>query len=577
MSWSFKLVAASALAGALMIGSGCREPDWSDPEYISLQMQVGSDDAFDALRELEIEQQRLVVPALIEAWNAGLQRDRVLEALVRIADPSAKDLLLEILESNQDDRAAMAARALSAAQLEETSVAIAQRLQRTADRRQYPVFLQAINDMPTPGAADVVAEILLNRAERIGGIETVKTGCRLMASVDSPSSSSIQSMVYGLVNLVPDPYADAMQECELALLKHIDAAIPPLVAMLNNENEAVINLMRELNMRTVGAQLRAAVVLSHIHNDAANAALASWLSTPHPAPVDELRLMAVNEQQDWYSLSGQLFTFAATGLGHRHSEADLALLRRLESTGAPNSLLTNFQTWFDLSSLAELGLRNAVYDQLARHGTAEDRALLWQRATSTETGRGGAGASIELRSSILHFLGRNATGEELDAYAALFNAQPEQYQGNFFVHRAYFVLATVCNTNVECYTGMLNDQSAILEDEVYAEYLGTITEAQQRDLEAAQLKKTAQIAAVWQLALRFGDNPTAGAALLGAISHESLDVREAAGEALMIVPTLPAEFASTVDAFVEAERSNTNPRARDARHLLKVIRLVRGS
>jgi hypothetical protein len=575
MNWSFKVFAASAISGALLVGSGCRQADWTDPEYIILQLQVGSVKALDSLSELPIEQQRAATPALIEAYNGGLQRDRVLEALVRIADPAAQDLLLEILNGNEDDRAAMAARALSAAQLTDTSVAIAQRLQRTADRRQYPVFLSAINQMPTPGAADVVAEIVMNRAERIGGIDTVKNGCKLMATIDNPSAASVRAMVYGLVNLIPDPYADAMQDCEAALLRHRDAAVAPLVEMLNDQNQEVINLMRELNMRNVGAQLRAAVVLSHIGSDAAADALRTWLSAAHPAPVDELRLMAVNEQQDWYSLSGQLFTFAATGIGHRHNAEDLAVLRRLESLETPGSLLNNYSTWFSLSSLAELGLRNAVYDQLARHGSPEDRTMLWERATTGATGRGGEGAAIELRSSILHFLGRNARPEEIELYAVVFNAQTPEAQGNFFVHRAYFALAEICSTNVECYAGMIDNQDQILLDEVFASYLAGITEQQQRDLEAGLLKKTAQIAAVWQLALRFADNPAAGAALLGAIGHTSLEVREAVSEAFLTMPALPAEFAATVGAFLEAERTNNNPRARDARHLLNVLRLTR--
>jgi hypothetical protein len=122
---------------------------------------------------------------------------------------------------------------------------------------------------------------------------------------------------------------------------------------------------------------------------------------------------------------------------------------------------------------------------------------------------------------------------------------------------------------------MIDNQDQILLDEVFASYLAGITEQQQRDLEAGLLKKTAQIAAVWQLALRFADNPAAGAALLGAIGHTSLEVREAVSEAFLTMPALPAEFAATVGAFLEAERTNNNPRARDARHLLNVLRLTR--
>jgi hypothetical protein len=580
-----KLMLAAGLVGASLISSGCESPDWENADYVARQLTVGSERAVSSVQRLSIEDQVRVVPALVATYQESMQRDRVLENLIRIAGEAtdkaavaaaSRDLLVEVLNGTDDDRAAQAARALSAMQQTDTSVAIAQRLQRTADRRQYPIFMQAIRDMPTTGAADVVAEILVNRAERIGGIETVRQGCRLFGELSSPSEQALRSIAYGLVNLIPARNEDAMQACELAAMQHGDAVVPYLVEMLNSGNEAVLNLMRELNMRDVGAQMRAAVVLARLNTDASAAALRQWLSSPHPAPIEELRLMAVNEQQDWFALTGQLFTFAVQGLGMHGAPEDLALLRRLESLEVPNSALRNFESWFGLSAMAELGLRNAVYDQLSRYGTAEDREMLWTRAASATTGRGGVANAVELRTSILHFLGRTAQGEDLARYEALFNEAPPEMQPSMFVHRVYFLLPSMCNNDVACYAARVESAEELIDgDEYLREFFQEITDQQQRDMQRSLLARTARTGALWQLATRFGDQEAAGAAVIAALSSESLDVREQAAQALFVLRALPADWSNTLGEFLEGERGNNNPRVKEIRHVVEVFRTRR--
>ena len=108
-------------------------------------------------------------------------------------------------------------------------------------------------------------------------------------------------MVYSLVNFVPQPYQDAINECELAILEHADAVTPDLIQLFNGENEPVNDLLRNNQYPEVIGSLRAALVMAHIHNDQIVEALTTWYGTSHDVPRQELATMDVNQQMEWYN------------------------------------------------------------------------------------------------------------------------------------------------------------------------------------------------------------------------------------------------------------------------------------
>jgi hypothetical protein len=612
MKRSLKVCLAALIVSGSLTGAGCRAENWADPQYVAEEILVGNEKAFQKLGDLDGSGQAACVPALIQAYEQNLNRDRVLETLIEYADPRSRDLLVEILNGDFDDRAAMAARALAAMGDEASAALIAERLLRTSDRQQFPEFFSALKQLPAAGAADAVARILEVRAERVGGSTTVRDGCQILGAAPNPSESTLRALSFSLVNIVPTDGqgGDSFDPCEIALLGHGDAAVPALTEMFNGRYEAANNLLRELNFHPIGAQRRAAAALSDLHSDAAVASLTAWLQTPHQAPMEELAMMDVSRQQEWFQLSGQTFEAAVRGLGHRHSAADMAVLRRLEAIEAPESLLVNFQSWFPLSIAAESSLRSFVYEQLGLHGNATDRELMWMRASTAAVANGNALVASSLRAEIVLWLGRRAAPEDLARYDALLAevalTTPIEGQTSLISRRPYFLVPSVCGNDVNCLIGLIDNQESVLADQVFQNLFTSITTAaevppvvdpaegsaqalieeglrRQRERAAAtvesfrsELNAATREAAILQLGLRFGSDPTAQAKLLDLISATDVSQRKTAAYVFAAMETLPAEFAARVDAFVASEGTSSNQAARDALYRLRAIRIVRG-
>ena len=90
------------------------------------------------------------------------------------------------------------------------------------------------------------------------------------------------------------------------------------------------------------------------------------------------------------------------------------------------------------------------------------------------------------------------------------------------------------------------------------------------------IDSSAQAGGVWQLALRFGDNPAAGEALVANMGTEDMMIRMQIAEALLVINTLPADTAERIDAQLEAEQGRHGvPMLREFRHAIRVAKLTR--
>lgn len=561
--------------GTACVMASCTSPteDWTDPAWVELRIEALDPRAFNEFVNLAPSDQAAVVPAIIEVYNGGLRQEEALRALVAAKDPQAQPVFVAALERPADDLAGLAARGLASIDDRESAAAIARRLAQVTQHDAYPAFLDALEQMPTPQAADVVAELLLRPAGRIGGINTVRQGCRMLGLVENPSASVIDALAFGLVNFIPEPFQDALNECELGLIAQGDRAIPALQAMLNGQNQAVNTQLRTVRFPDSVGQLRGGAALAHLNTEASTAALIEWFNTKREIPRQELSRMEVGEQQNWYNQQGQLFTLAVEGLAIAQTDAARATLRSLESATPPNqepvTALDNFVDWFQLSAGAEFGLRTAVHEAMSQIGTPEDRELLWTRAMSGTVERGSASFNRELRANALHFLGRTATAEEMPRYEAVL-ADHEGARA-LTAHRAYFVLAQLCGTDAACYEGTLTDATPVLEEPTIAALIAAQEEGQAREMMVAEIVANVRQASVWQLALRVGEPGR----LLGHLDHDSTQVRFNIAKALLVAPNLPADTNERIDAFLTADAANNAGPARDVRNAYRLAQAVR--
>ena len=381
-------ISSFGLLSVMALSDGCAPAkDWTSPEYIANQVKEGDERAFAELARLTPEQQKALVPALIEAYNTGKKPQRAIEALASIGDPAAKEALGAALTQSDDMLAGLAARGLGNIGDKGSAAAIAKRLGEVTTDEAYPAFFEALSKLPIDAAADALSAVLMRPASKIGGAGSVRLGCRALGETSAPTDVILDALVFGLVNFTPTPFKDPMPDCELALLKLKDAAIPKLVELFEGKNAKVNDHLKVLSYPAVTGQLRAAAVLAHSQNPAAIKAITQFVSKPHPIPTAELAAMPIADQQNFYANSGQMFDQAAKALGAAGGPENLATLRKLENA-SEGSLLANFSEWFALSDGAEVGLRQSVHESLAVIGDASDRKLLWDRATAGTVGRG---------------------------------------------------------------------------------------------------------------------------------------------------------------------------------------------
>jgi hypothetical protein len=558
----------------LLVTSCTPEEDWSTVEYVQYRLELSDPEAFRRLEHLEDAEQATLVPTLIDVFNSGLRKEESLRALVSIGDARANDIFLSGLQATDDALAALAARGLANLGDSSSATAVAQRLAQVTQHEAYAGFLDALKQIPTPQAADVIAAMMMRPAERIGGINTVRQGCTILGSVENPSDDVLNALVFGLVNFVPEPFQDALNECELGLLAHGDAPIGKLSEVLREENVTVNTRLTSMGYNTVVGSLRAGAVLAHNGSPAAQNVLIQWFSTPREIPVAELEAMTADEAVAWYDHHGQLFTIATRGLAYANSESALSALRRLESLEGETSMLANFRIWFQLSSGAEFGLRTIVQESLMKIGNDTDRELLWSRAAegTVPTSRG-AYFQIEFRKNALHYVGRTARAGEMERFTTLINAQSTPLQ--FLMHLGYFALAEACADDIACYIGCLTELGPVTGHESVTTAVGALEDEAVRNQALAGITQNARTGAIWQLALRFGDNPTAVEALLGNLQNPSMAARFETVEALHFVDALPADAGDRFDAFIEEQADSNAPQARELRHATRLLKSIR--
>ncbi len=559
-----------------LVGTACTpEEDWTSAEYVQYRLELADPEAFRRLEHLEAADQATLVPTLVDVYNSGLRKEESLRALVGIGDERAKDIFLSGLQATDDGLAALAARGLANLGDASSATAVAQRLAQVTQHDAYAGFLDALKVIPTPQAADVIASMMMRPADRIGGINTVRQGCTILGSVDNPSDDVLNALVFGLVNFVPDPFQDALNECELALLAHGDAPVQKLAEVLREENATVNTRLTSMSYNQVVGSLRAGAVLAHNGSPAAQNALLAWFGTQQEIPVTELEQMTPEEASAWYDHHGQLFTVAAQGLAYANSEATQDALRRLETLEGENSLLANFRIWFQLSAGAEFGLRTVVQEGMMKVGSAEDREVLWSRALegTVPTSRG-AYFQTEFRKNALHYVGRTARPGELERFTTTINAQAAPIQ--FMMHLGYFALAELCGTDAACYAEKLTDVTAVTSHESVTTALAGVEDEAIRTQLLAGITQNARTGAIWQMALQFGGEIAAGEALLNNLENPSMAARFETVEALHYAASLPTDAGARLDAFLEAEAESTAPQARELRHAVRLLKSMRG-
>lgn len=577
--------------------TGCTPPrDWSDPDYIAYQLKKGDSSAFQYIGRLDKEKQRELIPVLIDVYNSNTMQKESLRALLGVPDERAEPVFRNALDRTDDSMAVFGARGLAALNADNASLAIAQRIQRVTDKSQYAGFFEALEEVPTAEAVDTVASVLMRPADQIGGVGTVRKGCRMIGALDRPSDAGIDALIFSLVNFNPMPYDDAVRTCEFALIKHLDQAWADVVELYQGDNQRVNTHLEALDYNTATGQLRGAMVFWHTRDPRAAAPLRQWIQSDHPVPEDKISAMTLEEQQTWYSNHGQLFEISTKALGNLRLDQDRELLRGLASIedGSP---LYKFRRWFGLSQMAEMGLRQAASDALVTINNPADRPQLWEYAESGDIGRGKERIDTLFHLNMLHILGRAPVKGDLARFNKALAMQPEKFKGEIFPLVGYFIAGEQCDS-IECWARILESADSVVEDELaqqainYEKPASATDDASDGDdaadseeqgltdeLKAAReeaIRSAAQTAAVWSLILNFGDQASAQTVLTKALNHPREVIKNLIPTAMLVLPSISDAAKAEINARIE--ELGTGARAigtSDYVQLLHVIALTR--
>lgn len=524
------------LLGCLLLG--CKPTS----EHDELQDEIRSGDTRALIRVQRLndpESQVALIPALIDAYNDGLNRADIVGLLVEVGHESAQPVFVDALEDEDPSIAGLAARGLASIGAADQVEAMVVRM-RDIPPSRYEPFLSALREFPNhPEVAPVISGILMRRVGQIGGIDTVRNGCSILGQSGASDSDTIQALLFSLINFVPQPYQDARLECQLALIRVGSPAVAALLAMFRGHDMTVNSHLQSMNYPIDIARTRAAWTLAEMASPEALDTMLEWLGTEQVLPLAELNEMPVEEQQNWFMHYGQSFEQVCVYLGEVGSaaEGDLAheALRGLVVRGE-GMLLENFSQAFALGELAEHSLRLAAIEGLIRIGDPNDRDLLYEIGVAGDLTRG---PDILIRQAGAYGFAHIAQPDDAERFQELLNAiENAELREAVESYQVMVTLAEECQNEVDCLASHLEDEDMWIREK-----------------------------AVHSLA-HYAENPTAAAAaLLDHIDHANINFRLTIVSALKLLP-LPNTAAEQINAAMEASSGN---QWRDFRHSLRVL------
>jgi HEAT repeat protein len=305
-----RILAAGLLLGIGLAGAnvGCSgDPNDANTWVKKLGNLRDQQEALNRLANMDVEKARVAVPALMALYKESKHPEH-LEALARYRDERSKPVLIEALDYSDDDfdKAVIAAGVLG----EMKAVDAVDPLLKAAEKplpiksRANSAKLAAMRALVKIGdkrAVPVLAKILTTSADEQDFLLNQKAALGL-AEMRDPSA--VPALIKGL--FMTGRGTETFQECRLALVRVGDAAIDPLIALLENKNVEIRTMAkeREFDKHTPGiVSYKAAVVLGDLRAKKAVGPLLTRLKTPqkgaeHSAVLDALGRIGTPEAVD---------------------------------------------------------------------------------------------------------------------------------------------------------------------------------------------------------------------------------------------------------------------------------------
>ncbi len=544
------VLAGAALA--LVLGTGCEEPNWEDPAYISKQLSEGDAlskrQAIEALGRLPAEKQTEAVPGLIAVYKAaGPNQKDAMGMLVQLRDERAKDVYLEELKTNVAGFSGAAGAALGEIKATDAIPAMLELLKTTDSPDAKIGIIQSFKFMPDKQLVAPLADILKldpdNHPIALHAYSCEVLGEIALAVPDAIDDAALQQLTLSMF-YANNKNQNVAGECGLAVQQVGPRATPELIKILKGEREDVTKLMLKYDtpqspFPANHPKIMATQRLASLRAKEAQPIFMADLEKVKEAP----KSLAGNAAVNWRVKEGQLTSEEIYALGDLGDPASSELLQKVLKNDS--SIQKN---WDDITDgMVELQLRQDSASALNRLG---DRAALPALLDMAENG---VVIDFEKRAAILE--GKGAPVKEL-----------ERYQFNWIVAQEYANLAQ--GKDLEAYRAMVKRVSEKYKElgtklgsfvpmiEVAAECEKAGDDAAKGKCFAGKLKDPKpeiRAKAAWELSRL--PAAVSGPILIENLGTDFLDTREIITFGLYRAPS--KEGAAAIQALLEKEVSKT--------------------
>jgi HEAT repeat protein len=250
--------ALAALTCAMVWSVGCEQPDWTNPEYVKSQLtspevtkirvaigEVAKMDK-DALAPYAKELTDLYMGDAISETERG----EVMGVLLRLGAEEAKAAYIKELETNASGKAGVAAGVLADLKVKDALPAMLKVLEAGGDPDMQVAILQAMETMPDVSMLPALTKILQKDTDNTQ-IRLLSYACDILGDIalEKPAALS-EDMIDATI--VATFKTNAMGQnlartCGAAVQKIGPSAVPKLVQVYKQENQAVMGLLLKYN------------------------------------------------------------------------------------------------------------------------------------------------------------------------------------------------------------------------------------------------------------------------------------------------------------------------------------------
>jgi hypothetical protein len=525
---------------------GCEKPDWTNPAYLSQQIESGDRlKALDELSKLDEAKQREVIPALINAYNNKQDQERVLDILVALRDPKALNVYVDALRNAPSNRMkAKAATALGDLKAVDQIGTLLDSFRNVPNEDLRRAILEAFVKMPDPQSFPLLVEILTKYDPDRDPIAYHSYACDVLAHSDQLTDTVIPSTVYGMF-LDNAKAQNVYKECAAAVFNAGFRATPELQRVVKGEHAELKQRFERYSSYVEGSnEIKAVDAMGLMHDPAAVDFLIEQIQTKREAPATyrDQKLLT------WGQNRIQFFVYAVgalsdTGGGAKVVEALVPFLTPdvAPAKGKP-APIEPFKAMVDYDKRSKHDILLAAIDGLNANG---DRSAL---------------PALELAA-------RNGNIPELERYG-----NPEfVYQSRWEAARAFARLGT--GADLEKFDKLIADEKVEGAKKKFQEFRPMLEIAQECKDQAAcygrylkEGKGPKAEKAAWELGRIAGSED----ALLEGLNTPDLEVRKVVMLGLYRVGT--AKGVAKIDEVLQAEVNERSDQHKDTHFKMRALR-----